>query len=124
MGMFKDVNVAYLYVNDLAAARKWYEDVLGWPLVFGAVEMGWFEYGVEGATHVALNQVQPGSLKPGAGGTTMVFTVDDADVVHAVLKGRGVRVDEMQVIPGTVKIGTFYDPDGNRLQFASNLAGT
>lgn len=121
MSLFKGVSVAYLYVRDLGAARKWYEGVLGWPLALGNDAMGWYEYAGPSGAHVAINQVQPGGLGPGAGGTTAVLLVDDAAETLQWLKDRGVRCDELLVIPGVVKIGTFFDPDGNRLQFSQTL---
>jgi hypothetical protein len=38
------------------------------------------------------------------------------------LKAKGVQCDEVEKIPGMVVLGTFYDPDGNRLQLAQSFA--
>ena len=56
---------------------------------------------------------------PVSGGGTATFSVNDCDRVTAELRVRGVKCDDVLHIPSVVKYGTFYDPDGNRLQFAS-----
>ena len=41
-----------------------------------------------------------------------------------MLDAAGVRQDgPVQEIPGMVRLLTFYDPDGNALMFAQDLAG-
>jgi hypothetical protein len=44
-------------------------------------------------------------------------------VPAAALRARSVRCDDAVVIPGRVAYGVFYDPDGNRVQFASSQPG-
>ncbi len=55
----------------------------------------------------------------GAGGTTLVFGVQDAHGVTDALKKKWVKCDDVVTIPGMVTYGTCYDPFGNRLQFVS-----
>jgi len=121
MSMFKNVNVVSLDVTDWEAAKKFYSEVLEWPVAYSDDQFGWFEYGRENETHVSINRWdEPATVPPRLGGATIVFTVDDADQVTAALREKGVKCDEVVNIPGVVKYGTFYDPEGNRLQFASN----
>ena len=121
MSMFKNVNVVSLYITDWEAAKKFYSEVLEWPVAYGDDQFGWFEYGRENETHVSINRWDdPATVPPRQGGATIVFTVDDADQVTAALRAKGVKCDEVVNIPGVVKYGTFYDPEGNRPQFASN----
>jgi len=120
MSMFKNVNVVYYYVKDWEGTKKFYGEILGWPLMYGDDSVGWMEYGVDNATHVAINKSQSSDQGSAGVGATVVFTVDSAEKTQEWLKSRGVRCDEILVIPGVVKVGTFYDPEGNRMQFAES----
>lgn len=120
MSLFKDVNVVQYYVSDWERAKQFYTDVLGWPVAFLSDEAGWMEFGEEGKTHLAINRWEgPAVLPPREGGALGVLTVEDAGATVAALRARGVRCDDAVIIPGMVAYGAFYDPDGNRVQFAS-----
>lgn len=120
MSMFKNVNVVYYYVRDWEAAKKFYGDVLGWPLAWASDEAGWVQYGRDNETHIAINRWTASEPMPGNGGATVTFSVDNAYETTAALRAKGVRCDDVVEIPGIVVLGTFYDPDGNRLQFAQS----
>ncbi|HSF83926.1 MAG TPA: VOC family protein [Anaerolineales bacterium] len=120
MSIFKNVNVVSIDVTDWEAAKKFYGEVLDWPVAYSDDQIGWYEYGRENETHVSINRRTDESPAPAMpGGVTIVFTVDDADQAAAALRAKGVKCDDPVNIPGVVKYGTFYDPEGNRLQFAS-----
>jgi predicted enzyme related to lactoylglutathione lyase len=119
MSLFKDVQVISYHVTDWERAKKFYAEVLEWPVAYGSDEIGWFEYGVDGATHISISRWE-GELPPREGAPIAVFTVADAHAATAALRAKGVRCDDPEEIPGVVTYGTFYDPDGNRLQFASS----
>jgi predicted enzyme related to lactoylglutathione lyase len=61
--------------------------------------------------------------QPVGGGGVAVFTCPDTRAAIARLKEKGVRCDEVDEMPGMVILGTFYDPDGNKLQLAQDLTG-
>lgn len=120
MSLFKDVNVVQYHVSDWERAKRFYMDVLGWPVAFLSDEAGWMEFGEEGKTHLAINRWEENvPLPPREGGALGVLTVEDAAAAVAALRARGIRCDDAVIIPGMVAYGTFYDPDGNRVQFAS-----
>src|SRR2546423_1623299 len=120
MSQFKNINVVYHYISDLAAARQWYQDVLGWPVAFDSE--GWFELGGPNGTHIALNKTSEGDPgKSGGVGTTITFSVDDVDATQAYLQAKGVKCDDVLFVPGMVKLGTFYDPEGNRMHFVDPI---
>lgn len=121
MSLFKNVNVVYVYVKDWEAAKKFYRETLEWPVAYSDDQIGWEEYGVEDATHVAINKWDRSDPMPVAGGT-VVLTVDDPYQVDAELRRRGVRCDDIVAIPEVVTYGTFYDLEGNRFQFAGSSA--
>lgn len=117
MSLFKNVYVVYVYVKDWEAAKKFYRETLEWPVAYSDDQIGWEEYGVDNTTHVAINiwdQPEPMPLSA----ATIVLTVDDVYQADAELRARGVKCDEVVQIPHVVTYGTFYDPDGNRFQFA------
>jgi predicted enzyme related to lactoylglutathione lyase len=117
MSFFKNVNVVALYVRNWDAAKKFYNDVLEWSIAYASDEIGWIEYGLENETHVAINRWEDPRPIP-TSGATVVFAVDDPYQVTEALRAKGVRCDDVVHIPGVVTYGTFYDPEGNRLQFA------
>lgn len=119
MSVFKNVAVVALYVRNWEAAKKFYSDVLEWPVVYSSDEVGWIEYGRENEAHVAINRWEDTRPIP-TSGATLVFTVDDPYQVTEALRLKGVRCDDVVHIPGVVTYGTFYDPEGNRIQFAGN----
>jgi catechol 2,3-dioxygenase-like lactoylglutathione lyase family enzyme len=120
MSLFKNVNVVSLAVRDWKRAKEFYAEVLGWPVVFASDEYGWIEYGRENEAHVSISRWEsPEPLPAGRGGTTLVLTVKDAYETTKQLRAMGVRCDDAATIPGMVSYGAFYDPEGNRIQFAA-----
>ncbi|MBZ5617098.1 MAG: VOC family protein [Acidobacteriia bacterium] len=120
MSLFKDVNVVSINVKDWEAAKKFYRETLGWPVAFSDDQAGWEEYGRDNEAHVSISRwMGPEPMPPQNGGTTLVLSVEDAHAVAAALKAKGVKCDDVMVIPGMVTYGSFYDPEGNRIQFAS-----
>jgi catechol-2,3-dioxygenase len=119
MSMFKNLNVVSIQVVDFEAAKKWYDDVLGWPVSFTSDEAGWHEYGRDNESHVSLNRWDPTWGPAPQNGAIPVFTVDSATAAIEALRAKGVKCDDVVVIPGMVSYGTFYDPEGNKLQVAS-----
>jgi predicted enzyme related to lactoylglutathione lyase len=120
MGLFKNVNVVSIHVKDWEGAKKFYRDLLGWPIAYSDEQMGWEEYGEEGAAHVSISRWNdPANMPPAIGGTTLVLTVEDAFKTTEELRARGIKCDDAVAIPGVVSFGTLYDPEGNCIQFAS-----
>ncbi len=119
MSLFKQISVTTFYVTDWERAKEFYNRVLGWPVAWADDEIGWIEWGAPEATHIAINRRdEPGPLPVGTG-CTAVLAVDDAHAVTKALRAQGVRCEDVVEIPNVVTYGTFYDPDGNRIQFAN-----
>ncbi|MFY9554289.1 MAG: VOC family protein [Blastocatellia bacterium] len=113
-----EVNVSWYQVKDLDAAKKFYGEVLGLKKTF---EMeGWCEFShADGAAAIGLNQLREQDDERGA---TVVLRVDDLNHVQKQLKAKGVKFEgETQEVPGVVRIATFRDPAGNRLQLCQVL---
>ena len=113
-----EINLSWYHVADLEKAKKFYGEVLGLKKTF---EMeGWAEFShADGAASIGLNQLRPGDEKAGA---TVVLKVEDLETARRQLKKHGVEFEgEVQEIPGVVRIATFSDPFGNRLQLVQTL---
>ena len=105
--------------SDLQSAIDWYQDVLGFKLLYKVDEIGWCELAspVE-RVNVGLSAVE----KPNPGGATPTFGVKDIQAAKAVLESKDVRIDgDVMVIEGMVKLLTFFDPSGNALMFYEAL---
>ena len=115
-----EVNLSWYQVADLEKAKKFYGEVLG---LKKTVEIpGWCEFShAEGAASIGLNQMREDDHERGA---TVVLRVDDLARAGDDLKKKGVAFEgKVEEIPGVVRIATFRDPDGNRLQLMQVLEG-
>ncbi len=109
-----------LSVRDRHASAKWYEDNLGFQVLYHADEAGWSELQTltEGVTLGLGEQVEPapGNMVP-------VFGIADIATARAALENAGVKFDgDTETIEGMVSTATFYDPDGNALMLAQDLS--
>lgn len=109
-----------LDVRDRHASAAWYEQHLGFELIFHADDIGWSE----------LRTLAPGvtlgfgdNADPKPGNALPVFGVDDIDAARNALEAAGVRFDgETVTYDGMVRLATFYDPDNNALMLAQDLS--
>jgi catechol 2,3-dioxygenase-like lactoylglutathione lyase family enzyme len=111
---------ASMGVTDLDRSIEWYQNILGFTLLYRVDEIAWCELstGVPGV-NVGLSQNQ--EVKQG-GGATNVWGVADILAAKAHLDAHGVRQDgDIQHIPDMVKLLTFYDPDGNAMMLSENM---
>lgn len=105
-----------LGVTNLDRSIGWYQDVLGFKLLYKADDIAWCELstGVE-RVNVGLSERQEAG---GAGGATLTFGVRDLEAAKAVLDAHAVRQDgDIIEIPGLVRLLTFFDLDDNALMF-------
>jgi predicted enzyme related to lactoylglutathione lyase len=119
MSQFKNVNVVQYNVGDWERAKKFYQDVLDWPLAYEDEQIGWREWGLPNETHLAINRWDSQWGPQPTNGALAVLSVDDAHATTAALRAKGIKCDDVMSIPGVVDIGLFHDPEGNKIQFAS-----
>ena len=113
-----EINVSWYQVTDMEAAKRFYGEVLGLNKTF---EMdGWCEFNhADGSASIGLNQLREGDEERGA---TVVLRVDDLARMQKELSSKGVKFEgDVHEVPGVVRIATFRDPDGNRLQLCQVL---
>jgi catechol 2,3-dioxygenase-like lactoylglutathione lyase family enzyme len=109
-------------VKDLPKALAWYQDVLGFEVLYHLEHMGWAEMktAVPGV-NVGLSQVE--KKEAGGGGATLTWGVKDIAAARKTLEAKAVRFDgETYEVEGMVKLATFYDLDGNALMLYQDLA--
>jgi catechol 2,3-dioxygenase-like lactoylglutathione lyase family enzyme len=109
-----------MQVKDLAASIDWYQNVLGFKLLYKVDDIGWCEFSTSvDKVNVGLSQVE----SPKIGGPTPTFGVNDIAHARKCLEDKNVRFDgETCEIPGMVKLATFFDPDGNALMYFESLS--
>jgi predicted enzyme related to lactoylglutathione lyase len=108
-----------LSVTDRHVSAKWYEDVLGFEVMYHADEAGWSEIKTNTAgVIIGLGE----HTKPAPGNCVPVFGIADLDSARQKMEEANIKFDgETDVIEGMVKTATFYDPDGNAMMLAQDL---
>jgi predicted enzyme related to lactoylglutathione lyase len=112
------VKVSWYGVDDFEAAKKFYGQVLGLKKTFEAQQ--WAEFaGAEDERSIGIAANPRAGKEPGA---TVVLDVTDIERERKRLESVGVKFEgKIEEIPGIVRLTTFRDPYGNRLQLAQAL---
>ena len=107
---------AGIRVSDFAAARPWYEQLLGAEPSFlpHATEAVW-----ELAEHRSLYIVEDAE---GAGRSVLTIFLDDLDARVAEIASRGLEPDELVTYPGKARKAIYRDADGNEIGFGGAIA--
>lgn len=119
-----ELNTARVFVNELAAAKKFYSELLGLAIKADGSEYGYCVFQA-GATDLVVETVAsdaPEEDRVLVGRFTgLSFTVQDAAAKHEQLAARGVPftgLPEMQQWGGI--LATLQDPSGNQLQIVQH----
>jgi catechol 2,3-dioxygenase-like lactoylglutathione lyase family enzyme len=106
---------AGIRVRDVAAARAWYEQLLGEPAFFpNDSEVVW----TVADDRSLYIQEDPGR----AGGALITLFVDDLDAVIAEIASRGLEPAERETYSNGVRKATYRDDDGNEVGFGGGPA--
>lgn len=101
---------AGIRVRDVAAARGWYERLLGEPAFFPhAKEIVW-ELAGERSVYILEDPDR-------AGDALVTVFVDDLDARLAQIASRGLEPAEQETYANGVRKATFRDADGNEIGF-------
>jgi len=103
-------------VRDLALSRAFYTDVLGFTESFVDDAGAWAALD-RGPTEIALTVGDPAEE-----GGVATIDVDDVKAERERLAEAGVEVGTVLELHGAMRILDVFDPDGNRIQLAEDLA--
>jgi catechol 2,3-dioxygenase-like lactoylglutathione lyase family enzyme len=102
-------------VRDLAAARVFYQDVLGFGETFADEEGRWARLRRDDM-EIALWEAQ------GDEGGVASVSVPDLRAEVDRLRAEGVEVGVILELHGQVRLVDVFDPDGNRIQLTEEIA--
>jgi catechol 2,3-dioxygenase-like lactoylglutathione lyase family enzyme len=121
----KRIGAITLFVEDLAAARSFYLDVFGLPVMFEDADSVVFSIGNTVINLLAATAVpeliEPAAIAARDAGSRFQLTVDvdDVDAVCARLAGLGVRLLNGPIDrPWGVRTASFVDPGGHIWEIA------
>ena len=117
------INVVFLYCQDLAKQRAFYEPAfdLGPPVVDAK---WWVEYAVGHGSHLGLHQAEPGHLDGvNRAKNTIKFSFEVADIqqMTAKLKGLGATFRYEPRKEYGFYLAEFEDPEGNVLRLYEKI---
>ena len=125
----KGIFAITLFVEDLWAAKSFYQKVFGLPAVFEDPNSCVFQFGGTMINLLKISEarelIEPAAVADRAAGSRMVFTIDvpDVDALCAELTGRGVRLLNGPLDrPWGVRTASFCDPGGHIWEIAQRLA--
>ncbi len=101
-----------LPVNDLKAARHFYEELLGLKLTHSFMDC-WFEYDL-GDACLVITKADADHPAPIRGGM-VALEVGDLDGLCGQLKTAGVKFTQAAMETPVCRMATIQDPDGNTL---------
>jgi catechol 2,3-dioxygenase-like lactoylglutathione lyase family enzyme len=123
------VHAITLFVDDLAAARDFYRDVLGLPVAFADDDSAAFNFGKTIVNllgdEAAPELIDPVAVAPRDASSRSLLTIDvaDVDAVCAELSGRGVSMLNGPVDrPWGVRTAAFSDPAGHVWEIATPIS--
>ncbi|WP_342078426.1 VOC family protein [Yoonia sp. SS1-5] len=117
----QDTITIAMSVKDRHASVAWYQEKLGFTLLYHLDDAGWSEMQTltKGVTLGFGEQAEPAP-----GNTVPVFGIADIATARRDLEAANVRFDgPTETIEGMVSTATFFDPDGNALMLAQDLSG-
>jgi catechol 2,3-dioxygenase-like lactoylglutathione lyase family enzyme len=121
----KSIFAITLFVEDLAAAKKFYQEIFGLPIEFEDDNSAVFKIGdalINLLKTTAANElIEPAKAADREAGSRLVFTihVDDVDALCAQLTERGVKLlNGPMDRPWGVRTASFVDPGGHIWEIA------
>lgn len=106
--MIQELSFVLAHVKDMAEARAFYTEKLGFTVADEAP--GFVQFARKDGATYALSQAEPG-----AEGTELWWFVDDADATHAALAAAGVVTVQPPHDEPFGRAFAIEDPSGNRL---------
>ncbi|HET9508519.1 MAG TPA: VOC family protein [Gaiellaceae bacterium] len=106
---------AGIRVREFAAARAWYERLLGDPSFFPHATEAVWTLADDRSVYIVEDPDR-------AGGAVITVFVDDLDAVVAEIASRGLEPAERETYSNGVRKTTYRDEDGNEIGFGGAAA--
>jgi lactoylglutathione lyase len=126
----RGIDAITLFVEDLEAARQFYIDVFGLPVMFEDEASAVFGFGNTVInllrTSAANSLIDPALVAAPESGSRFQLTleVDDVDAMCAELTTRGVQLlNGPMYRPWGIRTASFRDPGGHIWEIAAKVAG-
>ena len=82
-------------------------------------DVEWHSWIKEEGCHNGINRwTKPEPIPHTDAAPVATFYVGDASKTTEELRAKGVKCDDVRVVPGMVALGRFYDPEGNIFDLA------
>jgi len=121
----KGISAITLFVEDLQAARQFYQDVFDLPVMFEDKDSTVFNFGNTVINLLKITAagelIEPAKVADRQAGSRHVFTieVDDVDAMCAELTSRGVKLlNGPMDRPWGIRTASFSDPGGHIWEIA------
>ena len=121
----KGIHAITLFVEDLAAAKRFYSEAFGLPVVFETEDSAVFRFGATLVNLLMMSQasglVDPAKVAAKDAGVRFQFTieVEDVDAMCGELKRRGVELlNGPMDRPWGIRTASFRDPGGHIWEIA------
>ena len=123
----KGIDAITLFVEDLPAARQFYQDVFGLPVAFEDPNSAVFMFGETAINLLDVRQapelIDPAAVASPEAGSRAVFTlpVDDVDAMCETLRAKGVDlINGPMDRPWGIRTASFRDPGGHIWEIAKS----
>ena len=119
----KGLNLAWIVVNDLNKAVRFYTDVIGLKLEELDEKFGWAELsGGQGGARLGIAQVKErDGIRPGQNAVVTLTVENLASSLKDLAQKGGNIIGEVIEVPGVVKMQMIKDHDGNHFQLVEML---
>lgn len=124
--VIKSIDLGWIVVKDVKAAKDFYVNTLGFELTADAPEYNWAEVKAKDSAFViGIGQKSDEHENDGmviGSNTVLTLTVDNIQDAITALTAQGVKfMGDVVEVPGHVKMISFVDPDGNHMQLVEKL---
>jgi len=126
----RGIHAITLFVEDLPAAREFYQRVFGLPIHFEDSDSAVFNFGNTVINLLVVSQaperIAPATVAGPEAGSRMQFSieVDDVDAMVADLQSHGVQLlNGPMNRPWGIRTASFQDPAGHIWEIVGEIAG-
>lgn len=126
----RGIHAITLFVEDLPAAREFYQRAFGLPIHFEDSDSTVFNFGNTVINLLVVSQapelIAPAAVAGPEAGSRMLFSieVDDVDAMVADLQSRGVQIlNGPMNRPWGIRTASFQDPAGYIWEIVGEIAG-